>query len=164
MPIDPDLKDQLDNEEITCVQKWMTDADADLICEVIKKNKCTKLVLARNDIADEGAKKIAAAMTTNTSIKFLSIAGNKITDEGQAAFAEVLQKNTTLTNFFLSDNMAITEKACDELFAVNDKREKPLTDNLYGLVLHHKSPKWRAAVEAKKEKEKAEKAAGKKKG
>lgn len=142
MPIDPDLNQQLDNEEVKCVQKWLKDSDADLICDVIKKNKAVKLILARNDLTHEAALKISEAMCTNTSITMLSIAGNQLRDDGVKCFAKMLKENTTVQQVFLSDNFA-SEQACDELWAANATREKPLTDNLYGLVLDHFSPKRR---------------------
>ena len=155
MPICKSLAEQVDEEEITCNQLWMNDSDADAICEVIRKGKVTKLVLARNDIGEEGAKKIAKAMCENTSIKFLSLAGNKIGDEGAAAFLEMLEKNTTCTNLFLSSNK-LSLDVCDDLWDKNAERKVPLTDNLYGLVLDHFSP-------PRREKERLRKEEGKKK-
>ena len=159
MPICRSIAEQKDEEEITCNQLWMNDSDADAVCEVIAKGKCTKLVLARNDFTDIGVKKIAEAMYTNTSIKFLSLAGNKITDEGAAAFLEVLEKNTTCTNIFLSSNKTSLD-VCDDLWDKNAEREVPLKENLYGLVLDHKSPKQRKLEAEKKEAAKKKKMDG----
>lgn len=142
MPIDPDLDTQVDNEEVKCIQKWLKDSDADLIVSIIKKNKVKKLILANNDLAEEAAKKIAEAMWENTSITFLSLANNKFSDAGCLEFTTVLEKNTTMQQLMLCGNKASVE-TCDVLWAANDKREKPLTENLYGLVVDHKSPKLR---------------------
>ena len=89
MPIDPDLSTQVDNEEVKCVQKWLTDKDADLIVEIINKNKVKKLILPNNDLGEETAKKIAAAMCTNTSIEFLSLSNNDFGDAGCVAFCKM---------------------------------------------------------------------------
>ena len=39
MAIDKDLSEQVDEEEIKCVQKWLNESHADEIVAVIKKNK-----------------------------------------------------------------------------------------------------------------------------
>ena len=156
MPICEDLSDQVDREEIICVQKWLTDKDADMIVDVLQKNKCKKFVLARNDLGPEAATKIADAMVANTSVTFLSLAGNKFNDDGALEFVKVLKGNTTMETIFLSDNFT-SEKTCDELYAANAEREKPLPENLYGIVLDHKSPKARereAAAKADSKKKK----------
>ena len=145
MPIDPNLSEQVDNEEIKCYQKRLKDSDADLICDIIKKNKVTKLMLARNLLTHEAAVKIAEAMCTNTSIKVLSLGGNQFRDEGIECWAKMIKENTTVEQLLLCSNFA-SEKACDVLWEANATREKPFTDNLYGLVLDHISPDQRRRV------------------
>ena len=73
MPIDPDLKDQVDQETIICCQKWLKDSDADLIVEILGKNKVKKMALANNDLGEEAATKIVEALLTNTSLAWLSL-------------------------------------------------------------------------------------------
>ena len=84
---------------------------------------------------------------------------NKITDEGAAAFLEVLEKNTTCTNIFLSSNKTSPD-VCDDLWDKNAEREVPLKENLYGLVLDHKSPNQRKLEAEKKEASKKKKMDG----
>ena len=149
MPIDRDLKDQVEEEEIICNQKWLSDTDADMIVEILKKDKVKKMALANNDLGEEAAEKIVEALLGNTSLKWLSLSSNKFGDAGCLKFARVLTENTTLETLFLMGNKT-TEKTDDELWAANASRSKPMPENLYGLVLEHKSPAARAREEEKK--------------
>ena len=150
MGIDRPLAEQADNEEIICCQLWMKDSDADAICDVIKKGKVKKMALANNMLGEEACNKIADALIENTSLEWFSIAGNRFGDEGGRHFVRVLENNTTLKSLFLCTNK-MSEEVDDELWAVNDRREKPLTENLYGLVLDHPSPAARERAEKKKQ-------------
>jgi hypothetical protein len=156
MGIDRPLSEQADNEEIICCQLWMKDADADAIVDVIKKGKVKKMALANNMLGAEACDKIADALIENTSLEWFSIAGNRFGDEGGRHFIRVLENNVTLKSLFLCTNK-MSEEVDDELWAVNDRREKPLTENLYGLVLDHASPAARERAEKKKQEEKAKK-------
>ena len=155
MPICAPLESQIDNEEVKANQLWLSDKDADLIVEIIKRNKCTKLVLARNDLADEAAGKIAEAMASNTSIKFLSLAGNKITDEGGKKLAEMLKQNSTLENFFVCSNQRISKETQELMVAANKERPKPMPLNLYGLVVSDEPVETAKSREAKERSRKA---------
>ena len=159
MPICEDFDVQMDREDIACAQKCLKDSDADMIAECIRRNKCKKLVLVRNDLGAEAAKKIADAMCENTSIEFLSFDQNKFGDTGGLEFVRVLKENNTMKTIFLSSNK-MSEKACDELHAANQERENPLPESLYGLVLDHRSPKSRAYHAAKAEEAKKKKKNG----
>ena len=64
----------------------------------------TNLGLVNNNIGDEGAKALAAALRVNAVLKSLDVGGNEIGDEGAAAIAEALQGNEVLTNLNLTDN------------------------------------------------------------
>ena len=159
MPIDKNLADQADDEQIKCNQKWLKDSDADLIVEILKRGKVKKMMLTSNDLGEEAAHKIATALLDNTSLHWLSLASNQFTDVGGALFADVIEKNEVLETLFLVGNQ-MTVTACDKLWEANQKRTKPMTENLFGLVLDHKSPAGRAtdaekAAEKKKKKPRA---------
>ena len=119
------LAEQADKEEVICPQARLTDADADAICAIIEKNKATKMVLIRNDLGDEAATKIAAAVAKNTSLKFLSLGWNKFTEKGADAFAEAIVENESLTNFFFDHNWLKPEVDA-RLWAANEKRKVPM--------------------------------------
>ena len=62
------------------------------------------MTLASNNIGDEGAKAIADALKSNTSLTTIDLRGNNIGDEGAKAIAEALKGNTSLTSINLSNN------------------------------------------------------------
>ena len=119
------LAEQADKEDVICPQSRLTDTDADAICAIIEKNKVKKLVLMRNDLGDEAAVKIAAAVAKNTSLTFLSLGWNKFTEKAADAFAEAIVENETLTNFFFDHNK-MTPEVDARLWAANAKRKVPM--------------------------------------
>jgi Ran GTPase-activating protein (RanGAP) involved in mRNA processing and transport len=146
------LKEQENEEEIISCQLWLKDEDAELICDLIHRGKVKKMALANNCLGVKAAEMIAETLVYNTTLEWLSLSGNKWGDEGTRFFLEVLEKNTTLKTLFLC-NTKTSQKVDDELWTVNGEREKPLTENLYGLVLDSPSPEARARAEKKKEEE-----------
>lgn len=77
---------------------WLADA--------IKSNQQIKL--ERLDltlkVSDKGAKQLAQALQTNTSLTHLSLATNKISDEGGVELAKALESNSTLEVLWLPGN------------------------------------------------------------
>merc|ERR1740124_1375768 len=61
--------------------------------------------LSTNKISDDGAKDIAIALGTNTSVTTLNLTDNAIGDDGASALAHVLLTNKTLMNINLSGNI-----------------------------------------------------------
>jgi hypothetical protein len=66
---------------------------------------CTSLSLSGNNIGDEGATEIAAALKGwKTALTTLSLSSNNIGDEGATKIADALKGNTVLTSLDLDDN------------------------------------------------------------
>jgi hypothetical protein len=64
----------------------------------------TTLFLGNNNIGDEGARALAAALDNNATLTRLDLDGNNIGAEGARALAAALDKNATLTTLFLGNN------------------------------------------------------------
>lgn len=121
--MDPTLPERLGNNDptLTCiklnVRGWRRYNYADItkLIQALATNTClTTLVLAGNQIGDEGAKALARALVTNTCLATLDLAGNLIGDEGAEALARVLVTNTCLTTLDLADNL-ISDKGAKAL-------------------------------------------------
>eukprot|EP00515_Schizochytrium_aggregatum_P002170 CAMPEP_0202066480 /NCGR_PEP_ID=MMETSP0963-20130614/53994_1 /ASSEMBLY_ACC=CAM_ASM_000494 /TAXON_ID=4773 /ORGANISM="Schizochytrium aggregatum, Strain ATCC28209" /LENGTH=114 /DNA_ID=CAMNT_0048633179 /DNA_START=194 /DNA_END=539 /DNA_ORIENTATION=+ len=54
------------------------------------------ITLVGNQIHADGARAIAEALKTNTTLQQLDLTGNQIDDDGAGAIAEALETNTTL--------------------------------------------------------------------
>ena len=63
--------------------------------------RMTKLDLDDSAIEDEGAKFIAFALVTNTTLKELDLADKSIGDESAKAIARALEENTSLVKLDL---------------------------------------------------------------
>jgi len=150
MPTCKPLSEQQDAEEVFATQLFLgqKESDADEIAAILHKGKVKKMALANNDLGDAGAAKICDALRTNRSLEWLSLTMNKLTDAAMASFEPVIRQNETLKQLYLFDNMAVSVEACDKLWEANAARTTPMTDNLYGLVLHHKSPVQRERLAA----------------
>ncbi|WP_341789287.1 hypothetical protein [Rickettsia endosymbiont of Polydrusus tereticollis] len=61
------------------------------------RNDATSLDLGHNQIEAEGAKVLADALKTNSSIASLDIGWNQIGDEGIRVFADALKINNSIT-------------------------------------------------------------------
>jgi len=64
----------------------------------------TRLTLAYDGIGDNGAKALAGALLTNTTLTWISLDGNDIGVEGAKALAGALLTNNKLTAMYLGDN------------------------------------------------------------
>lgn len=63
-----------------------TDVEAIIIAEFLKDNKeLTRLDLARNSIADAGARALAAALRENTKLEYLNLESNVVAEKGEHA-------------------------------------------------------------------------------
>ena len=62
------------------------------------------LDLSNNKIGDEGAKALALALKSNTTLSELDLKDNEIGDEGAQALAHALESNTTLSKLSLWSN------------------------------------------------------------
>ena len=118
------------------------------------------MALANNDLGDEGAAKISEALLTNTSLTWMSMSSNQLTDKGLLFFEPVVKEKETLKSILLFDNLQVTVEACDKLWAANEARTTPMTDNLYGMVLNFHSPPRRKREEEKEAEKKTKKKPG----
>jgi len=114
-------------------RRGLTDADVPSIIKLMDSGKIVDLILAKNEIGDDGAVAIASALLHNKSILHLSLAGNLIGERGGLAFAKVLAANNTLKSLFLSSN-DLGDTANRALLVANAERSKPMC-GLNGLVL-----------------------------
>ena len=64
----------------------------------------TTLDLLSNDVGDEGAGRLAAALATNSILITLDLSSNQVGDEGAARLAEALAINSSLTTLDLWNN------------------------------------------------------------
>lgn len=70
----------------------------------LKTNSIVTLDLSRKNIGDDGASKIAEALSQNTSLLCLNLYKNHISDIGIAKLAEALKVNTTLVELDIGLN------------------------------------------------------------
>ena len=78
----------------------------DDLCSRIEKDDptLTILCLLKKNIGDDGAKALAQALQTNTTLQELEHGNNQVGDDGAKALAQVLQTNKTLQRLSLSSN------------------------------------------------------------
>ena len=78
-----------------------TKNNVDYFCEIIKQNKLklTELNISDNKIDEDGIKKIATSLATNSTLKILDLSGNDITPAGLQALYKALENNNTLQSF-----------------------------------------------------------------
>jgi hypothetical protein len=62
------------------------------------------LYLGTNNIGDDGARHLAAALERNNALQVLDLAGNNIGDYGARHLAAALERNVTLRELFLYGN------------------------------------------------------------
>jgi len=147
MPIHPDdIKSIRSNDPSltllhlgSCYPSYLKDQDIIQLVDAIKTSKNTHLktiILAENEIEDEGAK----ALSTLTTVKVISLGGNYISDEGAKAFL----RNEFLLGLDLEGNdispevMAEVEKHIQK----NKDRfeKKPPESPIQGGIFTPKSP------------------------
>src|SRR3989338_8396920 len=71
----------------------------------------TALYLCSNEVGDEGAGRLAEALTTNSTLTTLDLEENRVGDEGAGRLAEALVTNSTLTTLYLGSNQVGDEGA-----------------------------------------------------
>jgi ankyrin repeat protein len=76
-----------------------TENNVKSFCDIIKQNKLTELNISHNKIDEDGIKKIATSLATNSTLKILDLSGNNITPAGLQALYQALEKNNTLQSF-----------------------------------------------------------------
>ena len=76
-----------------------TKNNVEYFCDIIKQNKLTELNISHNKIDEDGIKKIATSLATNSTLKILDLSGNNITPAGLQALYQALEKNNTLQSF-----------------------------------------------------------------
>ena len=81
-----------------------------------KLSKLTKLYIDNNDITDEAADDIGAAISCNVHLQEFSIGGNNLQASGATVIAKGLQKLSKLTKLYI-DNNDITDEAADDIGA-----------------------------------------------
>ena len=82
------------------------------LCDCLKEdNTLQELNLARNNITNEGAKKIAEAIQATKTLQKLNLYGNNISDDGAVAISDSLKINVSLQELYLAWNNIETEGA-----------------------------------------------------
>ena len=76
-----------------------TKNNVDYFCEIIEQKKLTELNISDNKIDEDGIKKIATSLATNSTLKILDLSGNDITPAGLHALYKALENNNTLQSF-----------------------------------------------------------------
>lgn len=73
---------------------------------ILAKPHCrlASLSLLNNDVADDGAVSIAAALQDNASLSFLNLQANRIGDRGAMQLAATLELNTSLAQLHVNSN------------------------------------------------------------
>jgi len=77
-------------------RKMLRACHVDALVAAVEECKVAGLDLTYNQLGNEGAEKLAAALRTNTTLTTLSLGSNKIGSAGGAAIAKALKVNTTL--------------------------------------------------------------------
>jgi len=102
--------------------KHIGDEGAKVLADALRTNtSLERLYLWNTGIGDDGAKALAAVLASNTHLKDISLGGNRIGDEGGKALAAALRTNTTLQLFYLGNNRIGKEakQAMAKMFADN---------------------------------------------
>jgi Ran GTPase-activating protein (RanGAP) involved in mRNA processing and transport len=68
--------------------------------------------LSSNQLEDEGAALLAAALRSNRVLLSLDLRNNNVSDAGAVALAECLQANCTLTELQLNSNWIGARRRC----------------------------------------------------
>lgn len=93
----------------------LIDRDIPIITqEVLVNRHCTELDLASNRLTSEGARLLAIALETNTTLEILDLSSNRIKDEGVQYLVESLRSHPSLKYLRLGTN-AITDVGAEHL-------------------------------------------------
>jgi len=99
-------------KEVNLNNKSIGDEGAKALANALRTNSTvTVLNLGDNSIGDEGAKALSNALLTNSTLTELDLSDSSIEDEGAKALADVLLTNSTLTELNLSTNCIGAEGA-----------------------------------------------------
>ena len=91
----------------------------------------TNIDLGGNEIGDEGAARLAAALEKNTTVTSINLVGNNIGGKGAASLAAAMEKNYALEalHFHFPDSM---QKHIDQLLARNIARYRQWRNSVMG--------------------------------
>lgn len=100
-------------EEIDMSDEKLGDEIITAVAELLETKDCAikEVYLDGNEITDDGAERLAAALSQNSSVIVLSLMQNKITDQGGVKIAEVLSNNSSLTSIDFRDNQVSDQTA-----------------------------------------------------
>ena len=76
----------------------------------------TKLYIHNNNITNEAADDIAAAISCNIDLQELNLGSNNLQASGTTKIAKALQKLSSLIKLYINDNN-ITDEAADDIAA-----------------------------------------------
>ena len=94
-----------DDTTLSFYYVFIGDEGAKALAKALQTNtSLTRLNLNLNNISDEGAKALANALQTNTSLTTLDLRWNDIGAEGVTALANALKTNSSLTRLDLGNN------------------------------------------------------------
>ena len=80
-------------------------ASAAAIARVLETNRSIKLlILAGNNLGDDGGAAIGRVLATNTVLEQIDLQKTQLGPAGGTAIAQALRVNTTLTEIYLNDN------------------------------------------------------------
>ena len=113
-------------DKICIIDSVLDNHQIKILCDFIRTSAIEKLILSRCLIKDEGAKALADALKTNTSLIALNLSNNNVEDKGAASLADALKTNTSLIELNLSNNNVEDEGA--EALADALKRNTSLTE------------------------------------
>ncbi|KAJ8603909.1 hypothetical protein CTAYLR_009709 [Chrysophaeum taylorii] len=89
---------------VTIDGSYVGDAGGLEFAAALRTTSVTSLSLTANDIGNEGAVAIAAALETNTLLRVLDLSDNNLRARAAASFARMLSVNSTLRALHLSQN------------------------------------------------------------
>jgi Ran GTPase-activating protein (RanGAP) involved in mRNA processing and transport len=133
MPIDEEILQRLfDNDTtltaLTLEYNEIGDEGAKALAAALEQNTTIiQLDLGVNQIGDEGAKVLAVALEHNTTLTQLSLWDNQIGDEGAKALAAALEQNTTLTQLNLRNN-PISANLKKQIERLNERNQRLLKE------------------------------------
>lgn len=100
-----DVETLREDDELEWDSEEYGDIEAIIIAELLKGNTVVKrLDLARNQIADAGARALCTMLAENECIEYLNLESNTFGEKGGIAFCAMLGGNSTLQYFNLKEN------------------------------------------------------------
>lgn len=80
------------------------------IADMLLRSDLKELNLKRNKISDEGAKVLAVALKTNTSLEMIDLRCNNIVYKGASCLMEAFEKSSTLVKMRLVSNITLDSR------------------------------------------------------